>query len=798
MHYTKIIHTYFITLLMTPILFASDGFAEPVRNPLPSQEEIAKLPPSGGNVFNRLIHETSPYLLQHARNSVDWYPWGKEAFERAQKEDKPIFMSVGYSSCHWCHVMEHESFEKEDVAKIINEFFVPIKVDREERPDIDEIYMNATQLMTGRGGWPNSVWLTPDKRPWFAGTYFPKQEFIRLLNSLAETWKTKRDAVDQQAQKLTSAIKQASLSQTIDSNVQLSRDVIEKGKSQIVGAFDKKYGGFDGRPKFPPHASLRLLLYELQQQKDPGSRLFIERTLEAMARGGIYDHIGGGFHRYSTDEKWFLPHFEKMLYDNAQLAWVYTEAYRQTKNPFYRHIAQETLEWILRDMTDREGGFYSALDADSEGEEGKYYLWTRKEILNILGAKEGESFCLIYNASDAGNYYEEAPGEQKASNILYLKQPLGEKQDKQFTANRQQLLAVRNKRILPGLDDKVLTSWNGLMIGSFAFAGLHLDEPRYIKAAEKSANFILSTMRTGDRLLRTYRIGQAKLSALLGDYVYFIDGLLNLYEATQNKKWLKESETLVAIVVKHYTSKTGGFWHTPDDHEQHITRVKDPYDEAIPSENAMAARVLARLGKLARKAEYLELAEKTFKAFYAYMQQSPRGAATFLEALAIYHNAIKTKRGGSSIAKIQKHPVTIELFASTQRVAAGSSLNLETRIIIDETYHINSHKPKQEYLIPTSVQLKDNPVAALDVEYPADKIIKIAAFPEDIAVYEGTIAIKGTLTINKDAQLESKTLTVNVRTQACDDKSCLPPATHILNIPLEILSPNEQHSKDRK
>ncbi|MFC2076229.1 thioredoxin domain-containing protein [candidate division KSB1 bacterium] len=512
---------------------------------LPSPEVISKLPPDGGPHYNRLIHERSPYLLQHAANPVDWHPWGDAAFEKARADNKPIFLSIGYSTCHWCHVMERESFENEQIAKILNENFIPIKVDREERPDIDEIYMKATQLVTGGGGWPNSLWLTPDGRPWFAGTYFPPQDaygrpgFRTVLLSLAEYWETRPDDVETQAEQIREAMERMSSVGDFSGTGKLSSLLIERSLESHRESFDSGWGGFGGAPKFPPHGSISLIFDQYQRTGDQSDLDMALNTLKRMAAGGIHDHLGGGFHRYSTDARWLTPHFEKMLYDNAQLSRAYVDAYLISGDEDFRVAAVGTYDWVLREMTDSKGGFYSAIDADSEGEEGKFYVWGRDEVISILGEEEGDLFCSVYNVRTEGNFSDEATGNTPGTNIIHLEKPIDEiaadlgleQSDlrRRLAESRKKLLERRDQRVHPYTDDKVLTSWNGLMIGSLAYGGLELDEPRYTAAAGRATDFILAEMYRDGRLLRSFREGGAGLNAYLDDYAFLIHGLLELY-----------------------------------------------------------------------------------------------------------------------------------------------------------------------------------------------------------------------------------------------------------------------------
>ena len=775
------------------------------RKPLPSPEETSKLPKDGGPEFNRLIHEKSPYLLQHARNPVNWYSWGAEAFEQARKENKPIFLSIGYSTCHWCHVMERESFEREDVAEIMNKYFICIKVDREERPDIDEIYMNATNLIVGRGGWPNSLWLTPDRKPFYAGTYFPREDkygrvgFKSILSQLGQAWENRRNEVEAQADRIAGAMKKMAETRQVKASGDLDRELVKRAEEQIAGSFDKSMGGFGGAPKFPPHQKLMLLISQYRKTKNAKLLEMITKTADAMADGGIHDHVGGGFHRYSTDSRWFLPHFEKMLYDNAQLARFYVDVYSITKDQRYREVAEGILDWVLRDMTDKDGGFYSALDADSEGEEGKFYLWGHDEVVNILGSEKAKRFARVYGFEKKGNYRDEAAGERPGTNIVYFKKPLKNvtKAEKlsledlrnQLRKDREKLLNVRNKRIWPGLDDKVLVNWNGLMIGSFAYAGKELNEPKYVNAAQRAANFILDTMRKNARLVHRYRQGEAKLNAYLDDYAFLADGLLELYEATDDKRWLNEAKALVEVLFEHYQDKEGAFFHTADDHEKLLLRTKEPYDRAIPSGNGVAAVVLVRLGRITGDQKYLEQARRLLSFFLGFMEQAPSGTATMMLAVDQLEDikVTSTETGEKPIAKLRKRPVTLQAFASDVTVKPGQKVQMSIKIEIDEGYHINSSQPLTSNLIATSISLKKLAQAAIGtIRYPKGKEVKFQFSPESISVYEESVRIEFAVTIAKDAKAGKSNLEIQVQTQACTETLCLAPEIHVLSIPIQI------------
>ncbi len=594
--------------------------------------------------MNQLGKETSPYLLQHQNNPVDWYPWGIEALERSKREQKPIFLSIGYSACHLCHVMEHESFENADIAAVMNEHFVNIKVDREERPDLDHIYMSAVQLMTGRGGWPMSVFLTPDLQPFYGGTYWPPHPkmgmpgFDQILLAVADAWHNRREHVAEQAGKLTEHI--TSLGKLQPGEDEPSLKSIEQAGLLLERNFDYHHGGFGGAPKFPHPMDLQLLLRLWKRHKQQSVLDIITKTLDKMAGGGMYDQLGGGFHRYSVDERWLVPHFEKMLYDNALLTAAYVEAYQVTCSEEYARIVRETCDYVLRDLTDHAGGFYSTEDADSEGEEGRFYVWTPAEITAVLGEETAVDFCYVYDVSEPGNF--EGQNILNMPKSLEVCAKLRQKPFEQLRAEmhtaRTKLLEAREKRVRPARDDKVLVAWNGLMIDALTRAAGALNEPSYLEAAIKAAEFILREMRTSQgRLLHTWRAGQAKFDAYLDDYAALANALVSLYEATFDERYIDEAAGLVEIMLKHFAdNEAGGFFYTADDHEQLIARHKDLQDSSVPSGNALAATVLVRLGKLTGRSEYLAAAEKTFQTAASLIERAPTATGQMLLALDMY------------------------------------------------------------------------------------------------------------------------------------------------------------------
>ncbi len=581
-------------------------------------------------MVNRLAQETSPYLLQHATNPVDWYPWGEEALQRARDEDKPIFLSIGYSACHWCHVMAHESFEDEGTAALLNRYFVSVKVDREERPDLDRIYMAAVQAMTGGGGWPMSVFLTPEGLPFYGGTYFPPvpryglPSFSQVLQAVADAWLNRREELIRSGQRLVEAIRQQGQLAAITRRRDLDREVLYSAFRALQQEFDRLHGGWGAAPKFPQPMALEFLLRYHHALGDPAALEMVTQTLEAMARGGMYDQLGGGFHRYAVDDHWLVPHFEKMSYDNSQLARVYLHAWQVTGNPFYRTIAEEVLDYVVREMTDPAGGFYSTQDADSEGQEGRFFLWTPEEIRQVLGS-QAEGFMAAYDVTPEGNF--------EGKNILRLVADLDQRPA--LAEARRRLLAAREQRVHPGRDDKVLTSWNGLMLAAFAEAGRILDRPDYRQVAERNASFLLRELRAGDgRLLHMWKAGKARLNGYLEDYACLVEGLLELYQTTFEPGWYTAAQELAEKMLTRFRSPDGGFFDTGDDHEPLIVRPRDLQDNATPSGNAMAVTALLKLAGLSSELRYVNIAHEALALMQPLLARYPLGFGQWLQALA--------------------------------------------------------------------------------------------------------------------------------------------------------------------
>ncbi len=601
---------------------------------------------------NKLIDATSPYLLQHAHNPVDWHEWGSEALAKAKEQNKPIFLSIGYSACHWCHVMERESFENEEIAAVMNEHYINIKVDREERPDLDDIYMSATQALTRSGGWPMSVWLTPDLKPFYAGTYFPptsrygRPGFKDVLLFLNKAWNEERDKVLQQAEQLTEAVQQITV--TAAGELPVPAGAIEAATNFIAQRFDPTKGGIlsGNTNKFPPSMALELMLrgYARSTQADkPEARLLelVDTTLENMAYGGIYDHLGGGIARYSTDPDWLVPHFEKMLYDQALVTDIYLSAYQLTGNPLYAATARSICDYVIEDLQDEAGGYYSARDADSEGEEGKFYVWSVDEIHALLGADDGKLFCQFYDVTPGGNWEGKNILNVPNEPVVFAKQNNldVEELNQKLAAARAKLLTARAKRIPPHLDDKVLAGWNGLMIAAMARAGRVLDDERYRTSAAKAADFVLSHM-TDDagRLQRTWRKGKTHTLGYLDDYAFTIDALLDLFETTQNIKWLDAAAKLQSDLDAHYLDKNaGGYFFTADDAETVLVRMKNANDNAVPSGNSVQLMNLQRLAILLDRPVYREQAEKMLACFGDKVNQMAFSSERFLAGADFFH-----------------------------------------------------------------------------------------------------------------------------------------------------------------
>ena len=748
-----------------------------------ADEAALKNPDGSWKWTNRLIHETSPYLLLHAHNPVDWYPWSDEAIELAKKENKLIFLSVGYSTCYWCHVMERKVFSNPEIAAMMNKDFINIKIDREERPDLDEIYMTATQLLIQRGGWPNSVFLTPDLKPFYAGTYFPPTDmpnrpgFPTILDAVHEAWVTREAEVIESSNQISRTIEMAISKGFTALNARaLDRSLTTSALDYLRTAYNQAYGGFGTAPKFPSPANLEFLISEYQREsglqtpptKDEPLLKMVTRTLDMMAYGGMYDQIGGGFHRYSVDAKWLIPHFEKMLYDNAQLAKIYLQAYQLTQAPRYRRIAEEIFSFVFREMTAPEGGFYSALDAETDAEEGKYYVWTEDEIRKVLGnQKAAESFSDVYGVDKGPNF--------EGKNVLYV--PNGSEVEgavKGLATAREKLLTARAEREYPLLDTKVIVNWNGLMIDALAYGYHVLGEERYLSAASEAAEFILGTMKKPDgELWHTYTTGVVKQDAYLDDYAFFVRGLLTLYQATREARWLDSAKTLTDRMIQlFWDDKNGGFYYTKADAKHLIVRTKKPYDSAIPSGNAVAVKNLLALGT-----DYRHYAEETLRTFAESMAQSPSSFMYMHFALNDYLTSAENLESSSDA-----------VVSATAKVKGKSDevVNVELQLKIAAGWHINANPPGQDYLIPTTVELDANaPVEIVDVAYPKGRSMRFEFSDEPLKVYEENVTIPLRLKQKSNvSNSKNATITLKLTYQPCNDTECLFPET--LDISLEL------------
>jgi len=643
----------------------------------------------GVRVSNHLANETSPYLLQHADNPVDWYPWGEEALMKAKAEDKPIFLSIGYSACHWCHVMAHESFEDEKVAAILNEHFVSIKVDREERPDLDRIYMSAVQAMTGRGGWPMSVFLTPDGQPFYGGTYFPPEprygmlSFTGVLHAVLDAWQNQREELVEGGERLVAAMQAQNSVREGREHEDLKRDTLKSAFENLLLSVDSVHGGWGGGPKFPQPMALEFLLRYHYGTSESQALEMVIQTLDAMARGGMYDQIGGGFHRYSVDDHWLVPHFEKMLYDNAQLARVYLHAWQVTGDPFYRAIVEETLDYVVREMMNPEGGFYSTQDADSEGEEGRFFVWSPDEIRDLLG-KESSEFMAAYGVTEAGNF--------EGRSILEFVGDVAQRPA--LLEKREALFTAREQRVHPSRDEKVLTAWNGLMLATFAEAARVLTQgdgsneraELYRGVAERNADFLLRQLRREDgRLYRSWKDGEAKVNGYLSDYTHLIDGLLELYQITFEPRWYLAANELAEAMIEHFSAPDGGFFDTSDDHEALIIRPRELQDNAVPSGNGMATFVLSRLAGLSGEPRYGDLAWDNLVGVQSLLEQYPLGFGQWLIALDY----------------VLSHPLEIAIVGEPEAV--------ETSTLLDVSR--NGYRPHQ--IVAMSIPGSTSPVVPL-------------------------------------------------------------------------------------
>jgi uncharacterized protein YyaL (SSP411 family) len=748
--------------------------------------------------MNRLADARSPYLRQHADNPVDWLPWGEEAFARARTEDKPVFLSVGYAACHWCHVMEHESFEDPETAGVLNDVFVPVKVDREERPDVDAVYMKAVQLVSGRGGWPMTVLLLPDGRPFWAGTYLPAETVRDLSRHVEGLWKRDRARVEAQAAAVAERVKAMEEGFDLPMPSGSDRDLLQGLVDALSAAFDATHGGYGRKPKFPPHAELLFLTDRGRTNGGEEGLRQAVRTLEAMDAGGVHDQVGGGFHRYSTDERWFLPHFEKMLYDNALLAQAYAQAYAVTRRERFARVAQATLEWIRRDLARPSGGYASSLDADTDGHEGLTYTWSWDELRAALG--DSDDFRLAVEAFGVrreGNFRDEASGRPEPRNVLHLPAPVAQLAEARgvdvaalgarLDAIRTRLLAVRTRRAQPRLDDKVITAWNGLLLSAFAAVGAHLGDARALDDGRRLAEFLTTRSRGADgALLRFPADSGPAIVGFCDDHAHVAQGLLDLAEATGEERWADEARALAQRMVERFEDAGGGgFWSTSArDHEALFARGKETWDSPIPSDNGTAARVLLRLAARTGDATLRAPADRTLSAFRPLMGDArmARGIVALYRALgdrlALFGEDVAT--AGDARARIDEG--VIDLFLARTEAPPGSSVPFAVRIALEKGWHVHPSRVEDEAMIPTSVGLAEGSPVALDVRYP-DPVPSANALPRR---YEGTFWIRGDVRVPGDAVPGPRRLAVLVVLQACSESSCLAPRELRLEMPFRI------------
>jgi uncharacterized protein len=728
---------------------------------------------------NRLILEDSPYLLQHAHNPVNWYPWAKEAFLIAEKENKPIFLSIGYSTCHWCHVMEHESFENIEIANFLNTHFISIKVDRELRPDLDHLYMTAVMILNRQGGWPMSSFLIPDGKPFFGGTYYPPQMFLELLQKIHEAWGEKQSDISAQAVKISGMVQKIMASETLATEI--GEKSIATAVNNLVDSHDQSKGGFGKAPKFPHEASLLLLLENLLHDFNSETLEVVNTTLMSMARGGIYDQIGGGFHRYSVDENWLVPHFEKMLYNQANLVQVYIKAYQLTNNQYYALIAKETLEYVLRDMTSKEGGFFSATDADSEGVEGMFFLWEKRQLQQVLTQEEADLVIDYYSVTANGNF--------EKRNLLHIPEdPFRFAENHQMSISqlfnqlekiKRKLYVIREQKNHPLRDEKIITAWNGMMIIALASAADILGDNKYQQAAIKTANFLWEKSRSQKGILyRSHLSGVSSTKATLEDYAYFSRALIELYDLTGELVWLSRSVELTDEMISLFRDQTfGGFFMNNTQTEVKLmARPKEGNDGATPSGNSMALDVLVMLHKRTSNESYLKNANSVLAAFSSKISQYPEGFAYMLLGasklfLGEYRNNQYTTGGAVNI-KMKIDPIK------------DKKTKFKIEFTIKPDWHINSNRPLQENLIPTQVSLKNSAKAKItNIIYPKSETVSLGFQEGDLSVYSGDKTVTGDIefTSNK-ASPDRLLMHLQVSFQACNDSFCALP--EVLSFPI--------------
>ncbi|MFA9476841.1 DUF255 domain-containing protein [Phycisphaerales bacterium AB-hyl4] len=757
---------------------------------------------------NRLVNETSPYLLQHAHNPVDWYPWGEEAFEAARREGKPIFLSVGYSTCYWCHVMERQVFEHERFAEQMNASFVNVKVDREERPDVDDLYMTAVQLMTQRGGWPMSVFLTPPSpeagadaggyglKPFWAGTYLPPEpshgmpSFGQVLEGLSSAWRDRREEVLAQASQVASAVREQLRHRDLSGSVDV--DVVQTAANRLLGVYDAEHGGFGSAPKFPQPSQLAFLL-AVRRNSDSGSvEQALLHTLDRMARGGIYDQLGGGFHRYSVDEQWLVPHFEKMLYDNGQLVELYADAYARWPGHSlagqWARVMRETCDYVLREMTDGSGALWSAQDAEVEAREGGNYVWTREEVEQAIGDEALAAVAVRMFGLDRGtNFRDPHSPDAQPVNVLFLpqsldvlatelKEPMESLLEKRRRIMRV-LKEVRDGRPQPSTDDKVLVSWNGMMIAGLARAGAVLDEAGYLDAAERAAEAIMEQMSDGEGLRHTMRRGDARLPAYLEDYAFFVHGLLALHRAERGDgRYLERAQHYTKYAAEHFKAPGGGYYDTLADQEDLFVRLRSTYDGVIPSANSQMAHNLIELYSLSDERAYLERAADDLFAFGAALRERGPAMLHMMHALmrlieidpALLRASAEVRAAGGA-ARPQVVSATVE----TQRVdMAAGEVEVAVSVKVEQGHHLNAARVDDERLVATELAVEPGDAWEMEVAYPAGTLRELAYAEEPVHVYEGQVVIGARLR-RVGGEGDSGEVRLRLRYQACSDRACM-------------------------
>ena len=780
--------TVLAALLAAALVASCAGLSEPAATP-----------------SNRLAAETSPYLLLHAGNPVDWYPWGPEALALARSADRPIFLSVGYSTCYWCHVMEREVFSDPEIAAAMNEGFVNIKVDREERPDLDAVYMTATQILSGHGGWPNSVFLTPSLEPFYAGTYFPPEDlsgrpgFPRVLEAVRTAWTERRPEVEQVASGLAARIRQAQ-AQT-DEPRDPTAEVVAEAVERIKALYDSENGGFGGAPKFPPTMRLELLRQVHAEEGDEEAGRIVQRSLEAMARGGIHDHVGGGFHRYATDAGWRVPHFEKMLYNQAQMLRLYARAYLSTGDDRWRRVAGGILRYVRREMTSDEGAYSSALDAESEHVEGKYYTWTENRVRAVLGSGPADTLLAAYGLApvpegEGGALFQRTSIDSAAARLGVGEEALR----RSVEALLERLRQAREKRTYPLLDDKVITAWNGMMIAAAAEAGAATGDAAALAEAEAAARFVLEHLRREGGLYRVHRAGTSRYDGYLEDYAHLADGLLSLHRAGGRPRWLVEARAVADAMIDRFRDADGGggFYFTTGGRDL-IARSKVAWDGALPSANAVAARVLLELGEASGEARYTEIAVECMRAFGGSVASAPGAYAHLVAAMRDW---LRSEAAAGGLAGVPGLPrpagsgerpaapdsvVKVAFALDPPRLAAGEPARLTVSLEIAEGWHVNAN-PAAAGLVPTTVTVNPAGVALrlMEVEYPAALPLPFPSLAETLQVWEGRVEVVSRLAASEDAPASQGVLRAAVRYQACDDEVCLLPVEVVGRIAVSI------------